>query len=79
MRQAALHPGNAQLVVINYNHLWTPILELASKMGLRSQFVEPNWVSENDIAEFLKLAGFGPVRLHRFMLFPKWIPGLSSF
>jgi SAM-dependent methyltransferase len=67
-----------RIVVINYNHAWTPILELASKIGLRSQFVEPNWISENDIRGFLKLGGFRPVRLHRLMLFPKWIPGLSQ-
>jgi SAM-dependent methyltransferase len=70
--------SETRVVVINYNHAWTPILELASKIGLRSQFVEPNWISENDIRGFLKLAGFRPVRIHRFMMFPKWIPGLSQ-
>jgi hypothetical protein len=66
-----------RLVVINYNHLWEPVLGLASKIGLRSQFVEPNWVSENDVRGFLKLSGFRPVRKHRMVLFPKWIPGVS--
>ncbi len=70
--------SETRVVVINYNHGWTPILEVASKIGLRSQFVEPNWISENDIRGFLKLAGFRPVRLHRLMMFPKWIPGLSQ-
>jgi glycosyltransferase involved in cell wall biosynthesis len=64
--------------VVNYNHLWEPILEAASKVGLRSQFVEPNWVSENDVRGFLKLSGFRPVRKHRLILFPKWIPGFSG-
>jgi SAM-dependent methyltransferase len=67
-----------QIVIINYNYLWQPILALASKIGLRSRFVEPNWVSENDIRGFLKLAGFRPVRKHRLMLFPKWLPVVSS-
>jgi SAM-dependent methyltransferase len=71
--------AETQLVVINYNHLWQPVLEFASKIGLRSRFVEPNWVSENDIRNFLKLAGFQPVRKHRLVLFPKWIPFLSAF
>lgn len=66
-----------RIVVINYSQLWEPVLEIASKIGLRSQFVESNWVSENDIRGFLKLAGFRPVRKHRLMLFPKWIPGFS--
>lgn len=67
------------VLVINYNQLWQPILSLASKLGLRSKFVEPNWVSENDIRNFLKLAGFRPVRKYRLVLFPKWIPLLSAF
>jgi len=45
---------------------------------LRAKFVEPNWVSENDVRGFLKLAGFRPVRKHRLMLFPKWLPGISA-
>ncbi|MBZ5700617.1 MAG: glycosyltransferase [Acidobacteriia bacterium] len=68
---------DTQLVVINYNHLWQPILDLASKLGLRSRFVEPNWVSENDVHGFLKLAGFRLVRKHRLLLLPKWIPVFS--
>jgi len=67
-----------RIVVINFNHLWEPILEFASKTGLRAKFVEPNWVSENDIRGFLKLAGFRPVRKHRLLLFPKWIPLFSA-
>jgi len=70
--------GDTRLVVINYNQLWQPILELAGKIGLRSPFVEPNWVSEEDVRGFLKLAGFRPVRTHRLILLPKWIPLVSS-
>jgi hypothetical protein len=69
---------HTQIMVINYNHLWQPVLNFASKVGLRSKFVEPNWVSENDIRGFLKLAGFRPVRKHRFVLFPKYIPFFSA-
>src|SRR5579864_862750 len=69
--------SETRIVVINYNYAWTPILDFASKLGLRSQSVEPNWISENDVRGFLKLAGFRPVRIHRLMLCPKWIPGLS--
>jgi len=70
---------DARVVIINYNHLWQPILELATKLRLRSRFVEPNWVSENDLRGFLRLAGFRPVRKHRLLLFPKYIPLLSEF
>jgi hypothetical protein len=71
--------SETQVIVINYNHLWQPVLQLASKIGLRSKFVEPNWISENDIRGFLRLAGFRPVRKHRLLLFPKYIPLFSTF
>lgn len=71
--------SHTRLVVINYNYLWQPIVELASKLGLRSRFVEPNWVSEHDIRGFLKLAGFSPIRTYRAILSPKWIPLVSNF
>jgi SAM-dependent methyltransferase len=70
--------SDTQLVVINYSHFWQPLLELATKLGLRSRFVEPNWVTENDIRGFLRLAGFRLVRMHRLLLLPKWIPLLST-
>jgi SAM-dependent methyltransferase len=71
--------ADSQLVIINYNHFWQPFLELATKLRLRSRFVEPNWVSENDIRGFLRLAGFRPVRKHHRLISPKYIPLLSSF
>ena len=64
-------------IVVNYSALWQPVLSLASKMGLRARFVEPNWVSFDDICGFLKLAGFRLIRQHRLLLFPKWVPLLS--
>src|SRR5262249_52058047 len=70
---------DTQVIVVNYSQFWEPVLEFASNIGLRAQFVEPNWVSENDIRGFLKLAGFRPVRKYRQMLLPKWIPVLSNF
>src|SRR5258708_27056532 len=70
---------NTRLLVINYNQLWEPVLELASSLGLRSPYVEPNWVSSEDVNRFLVLSGFTPLRTHQILLFPKYIPLLSSF
>lgn len=33
----------------------------------------------NDIRGFLRLAGFRMVRMHRLLLFPKWVPLVSAF
>jgi len=71
--------ADTQIIVVNYNQFWEPLLNFASKIGLRAKFVEPNWVSENDVRGFLKLAGLRPVRKYRQMLLPKWIPLVSNF
>jgi hypothetical protein len=71
--------ANTRVLVINYNQLWQPALELASKVGWRSRFVEPNWVSELDLRGFFGLAGFLPIRSYRLFLFPKRVPLLSAF
>ena len=70
---------DTRLIVCNYNPLWQPLLELASKIGLRAPFEEPNWMAERDITGFLDLADFTVVRTYRLLLFPKYIPLLSAF
>ena len=67
------------MIVCNYNPLWQPFLELASRLGLRAPFEEPNWMSERDVTGLLELADFSIVRKYRFLLFPKYIPLLSAF
>ena len=70
---------DTRLLIINYNHLWEPVLELASSLGLRSPYIEPNWVSSEDVNRFLVLSGFAPLRTHQILLFPKYIPLISAF
>jgi len=70
---------NTRLLIINYNQLWEPVLEIASSMGLRSPYVEPNWVNSEDVNRFLVLSGFTRLRTHRILLFPKYIPLVSAF
>jgi hypothetical protein len=71
--------ADSRVIIINYNHLWEPILELAGALGWRSPSVEPNWVSDEDVHGFLRLAGFRHLRTHRILLCPKYIPLLSWF
>lgn len=68
-----------RVVVINYNPLWEPVLRAASAMGLRSPSIEPSWITDQDLRGFLHLSGLRPLRTHRFLLFPKYIPLISSF
>jgi SAM-dependent methyltransferase len=70
---------DTRVVIVNYNQAWEPVLELASSIGLRSPYIEPNWVSDEDVNGFLTLSGFTPLRTHRIIIFPKYIPLISAF
>ena len=71
--------ADTRLVVWNYSQLWQPLLNLASRLGLRARFDEPSWLGQRDVIGFLDLAGFSVVRTHYFLLAPKRIPFLSTF
>jgi len=80
LKQVRAHSNpRTRILVINYNQLWEPVLELASKIGLRSPSIEPNWVSDSDVHGFLDLSGFRPLRAHQILLLPKYIPIISAF
>ncbi|HKC04973.1 MAG TPA: glycosyltransferase [Patescibacteria group bacterium] len=49
---------NTKVLVSYHNHLWEPVLSLASKMGLRKKVGIQNWLDENDLANILNLSGF---------------------
>jgi hypothetical protein len=70
---------DTRVLIVNYNHLWEPVLEVASSMGLRAPYVEPNWLSSEDVHRFLILSGFAPLRTHQMLLCPKYIPLISWF
>ena len=69
--------SNTRLVVLAYNPLWQPVLGLASRLGLRAPFVEPNWLDEGDLRGFLDLAGFRNLKTYHALLTPKYIPLFS--
>ena len=63
--------ADTRLIVINYNPLWQPLLEFASKIGLCPPFREPNWIDEYDLRTFMDLAGFRALRIYRILLLPQ--------
>lgn len=77
----ALHkskPQNSRILVTYYNHLWEPILWIASKFGLRKNVGIQNWLNEQDISGILNLAGFEIVSLQRRVLLPVEVPLISA-
>ena len=68
---------STRLIITYYSALWRPLLQLATALGLRRRTPEQNWVTHEDIANFLLLTNFEPVRVEGKVIFPVWIPVLS--
>lgn len=68
-----------RLIVTYYNFVWEPFLKLAEKLGLKTPWPEQNWLSMNDIANFMHLTGYEVLRQGTEILMPAGIPLLSTF
>ncbi|MBP1667991.1 MAG: methyltransferase protein [Bacteroidetes bacterium] len=68
---------HTRLVISNYNYLWTPVLKLGERMGLKSRQPLQNWLSFRDIELLLTLESFESIKVERKLLFPKYIPILN--
>jgi ubiquinone/menaquinone biosynthesis C-methylase UbiE len=67
-------------IIINYhNHLWSPIIKLAESLRLKTKSPNVNWLTREDVKNLLMLSGFDCYRQTRRMLFPIYIPLLSTF
>lgn len=47
-----------RILISYHNHLWEPVLTLASKIGLRRKTGLQNWLDEEDLKNILDLSGF---------------------
>lgn len=63
-----------RLIISNHNYLWTPIIRLAEKTGIKFRQPLQNWLSYRDIELLLTLEGFEPVKVDRKLLLPLYIP-----
>jgi len=68
-----------RLMVTYYNHLWEPILKLASWLGWRKRVGEQNWVSNQDLVNLLSLSGWETISHRTRLLLPIYIPFISKF
>jgi SAM-dependent methyltransferase len=67
-----------RLIVTYYNFLWEPALKAAAKLGLKTPWPEQNWLSMQDIRNFLALTDFEVVRAGTDILLPIDVPVLSD-
>jgi len=68
-----------RLLVTTYSRLWEPLVTFAEWLGMKVPRIEQNWLSTSDIRNLMKLAGFEALETHRIILFPKYVPLLSTF
>ncbi len=66
-----------RLIVSYYTRLWDPFLVLYTKLAAGHRFVRRNWLSNQDIANILQLAGFDVVTREWRMLSPFRLFGLG--
>ncbi len=71
------HAGT-RLIVTYYSSLWRPIINLASRLGMREKTPELNWLAPEDIVNLLALENFELVRQDCKILLPVYIPILSN-
>ncbi len=70
------HP-HTRIIIEYYSYFWQYILKLAEKLRLKIPQRIQNWITCQDINNFLALTGFEAVKTERSILFPRDIPLLS--
>jgi len=68
---------DTRIVIEYYSYLWQSLLKIAEALGRKVPQVEQNWLTLNDISNFLKLAGCEFVKSERTTLLPFNIWGVS--
>lgn len=72
--------NQSRIIVISFNFLWKPILDIAEYVHLRTQMpFEPNWLTDYDIENLFSLEGFEFVKKQKRLLIPFYIPVVTDF
>jgi len=69
--------ADTRIIIEYYSYFWQSLLKLAEHLGCKMPHHEINWLTFNDINNFLELAGFETIKSERATLLPFNIPLLS--
>jgi SAM-dependent methyltransferase len=69
--------SDTRIIIEYYSYFWQNLLKIAEHVGLKMPHQEINWLTFNDINNFLKLAGYESIKSERTTLLPLNIPILS--
>ena len=70
------HP-HTRIIIEYYSYFWQYILQFGERLRLKIPQKIQNWVTHDDINNFLGLSGYEAVKRERSILFPKQIPFVS--
>lgn len=71
------HP-RTRLIINAYSRVWEPMLKIAEKFGLAKPKLMQNWLTTDDMADLLNLAGFEIIRSWQEILWPIRTPLIAK-
>lgn len=71
--------SHTRLIIEYYSALWQMLLKGAERLGSKMPQKLQNWVTGDDVINFLTLTGFEKVKMERSVLCPVRIPVVSFF
>src|SRR3989338_4152934 len=66
-----------RIIIEYYSYFWQYLLKIGENLHLKMPQKLQNWITYHDVANFLALTGYEPIKLERSILFPKNILGFS--
>jgi len=69
---------NTRIIILHYNFLWYPMLKAGETLGLKMREPIQNWVSPNDVTNFISLAGYDLIKTGSKIIMPVWLPLVSN-
>ncbi len=72
--------SDTRIIVLYFNFLWKPLLNLGEKIGLKlPEQEEPNWLTEFDIENFFVLESFEKIKTGQRFIIPYNLPVIALF
>lgn len=70
---------DTRIVILQYNFIWSPLIKIAERIGLKTPSPDLNWLNAKDVHNLLKLSLYETVAFESRCLIPIYIPGFSYF
>jgi ubiquinone/menaquinone biosynthesis C-methylase UbiE len=69
----------SKIIISHYSFLWEPTLRFLEFIGLKARQPRQSWLSMKELIKLLELEGFECFKSFRKILFPAYIPLISTF